>query len=241
MKEALMEKIRAITAYTDRKDSVEQAAEEVLRQLDLPNTLCRHAVGLLACHGTFVDAGIVAAICKRLPFDVVGISCPRSAVNNGVPGLVLGVLTSDYVLFEAALSAPLHAPCAETALEAYAWAAAGRQEQPGLLLAFGALPAQVDTEELLGALEDASGGMPIFGVTCAKRVGCEGRAGVLYQGEWHEERVALLLPYGEVAQEMPVDSRLAPRGGYSPMESGVMPLRVYLQTLGMGQMPADAE
>lgn len=232
-----MERIRAITAYTDRKGSVELAAEEVLRQLDLPNTLCRNAVGLLACHGSFVDLGIVAALCKRLPFDVVGISCPDGTTNNGIPGLALGVLTSDHVLFESALSAPLQSPCTETAHETYAWAAAGKQEQPGLLLALGALPAALDPEEMLGALEDASGGMPIFGAACARRSGCESRAGVLYQGEWYEARIALLLLYGAYTQQAPVESLSAPEGGYPSVKTGVMPLHVYLQALGMGRMP----
>lgn len=238
-----MEGIRAITAYTDQKENATAAAEDILRQLDLPNTLCRHAVGLLACHAAFVRKGIAAALCEKLPFDVLGVSCPCGEEGEGIPGLALGVLTSDHISFESALSGGLRAPCAEAVYETYAWAAAGKQLQPGLLMAFGSLPAGIAAAELLGPLEDASGGMPIFGVMCGSCDKGSGRAEVFYRGEWQAERMALLLSYGAYAgayaPEAPVESIAQPCGAPLRVKSGMTTLHAYLHALGMGRMPGE--
>ncbi|MDR2738996.1 MAG: hypothetical protein LBB68_04085 [Treponema sp.] len=64
--------IKVLNACTAEIDDVDLAVSEILEQLDVPGNLRNNSIGIIACYYEFIETGVVAEICKRLPFDVVG-------------------------------------------------------------------------------------------------------------------------------------------------------------------------
>ncbi len=97
--------IEMYTARTSEIDEIDDAVTEVISQLDLA-ALKKNTAGLFFCHMDFVDSGVVAALCKALPFSTIGMSSMASADGHGYGlfDLTLTVLTSDEVNFEAGMT-----------------------------------------------------------------------------------------------------------------------------------------
>ncbi|MDR3233608.1 MAG: hypothetical protein LBT46_08110, partial [Planctomycetaceae bacterium] len=85
-------------AYTNEIDDPDVAAAEITEQLK-DKKLLKNSVGIIACYFEFIETGVVEAICKTLPFDVIGCSVMGSAVNaaGSMEQLSLTILTGDDV------------------------------------------------------------------------------------------------------------------------------------------------
>jgi hypothetical protein len=91
------------TAYTGEVDEVGAALGELLDQIN-PGMLKKNSVGLLNCYSDFPEEGIAGALCKKLPFDIIGMTTMSTANQDhfDIYGLRLTVLTSDDGAFETA-------------------------------------------------------------------------------------------------------------------------------------------
>ena len=128
--------IQMLTAYTTEVDEAEDALAEIFARLDL-GALKKNSVGILSCHFDFIEAGFIGKLCEKLPFDIIGMTTMASANHFGFNkyALSLAVLTSDDVVFETALTAPLVPDnCREEIRAAYTGAREKLSGAPSLII-----------------------------------------------------------------------------------------------------------
>jgi hypothetical protein len=131
--------IKMLTAVTEEIDEIDDAVSEIMEQLNLDRELLRNSAGLIACDYEFIESGVVAALCGRLPFDVAGITTLGSAARGkcGSALLSLSVLTSNKVRFSGAVSDPITEENFEALVAGtYKKAAGNSPEKPSFILAF---------------------------------------------------------------------------------------------------------
>ena len=94
------------SAFTEEIDDVDAAISEILGQLDLEHSLMKNSVGILHCYHEFIDSGVIKALSKKLPFDIIGITVPyvRMPGKASSMGLMLNILTADDVNFITGIS-----------------------------------------------------------------------------------------------------------------------------------------
>ncbi|MDR2550410.1 MAG: FIST C-terminal domain-containing protein [Desulfobulbus sp.] len=97
--------ITMYTARTSEIDEINEAISEIKSQIDF-SSLKKNSGGLIFCHIDFVSSGVVAALCKELPFHIIGMTSMATADEHGYSlfELNLTVLTSDEVVFEAGMT-----------------------------------------------------------------------------------------------------------------------------------------
>ncbi|MCD7947511.1 MAG: FIST C-terminal domain-containing protein [Oscillospiraceae bacterium] len=238
--------IKMLCAYTNEIDEVQDAVEEIMQQLDLEKHARKHSIGILNCYSAFVETGVVKALCKALPFDVVGCT----TIGNGMTGhadmmmLSLSVLTSDDVTFTAVLSDALQndpKPVADAYLDAAARCGA---EEPKMALSFLPFLMNLGGEMLLQQLDAVAGGVPIFGT-----VGCDHTpdyhtTATIYNGEAYGDRVVLALFAGAIHPKFLVSAVSAQKlqkqratitesQGCVLLTVNNMPVLDYMKTLGL--------
>ncbi|MDR1196280.1 MAG: FIST C-terminal domain-containing protein [Endomicrobium sp.] len=193
--------IRTLTAYTSEIDNHETAAAEILEQLDLKKNLLKNSIGIINCHSDFIEAGIVEAICKELPFKTAG----TTTLGNCVPGgfahmqLSIAVLTSDDIIFSSAVTEPLKPDNYKDDLDyAYNKAAKDLPGKPSLVLAFAPLLFDLAGDYIVEALDSLSGGVPIFGTLAVDHTIDYSTAATIYDGKSWKNKLSLILMYGEI-------------------------------------------
>ncbi|MDR1660304.1 MAG: FIST C-terminal domain-containing protein [Desulfovibrio sp.] len=153
------------TAFTREVDEVDAALGELIDQIN-PGRLEKNSVGLLNCHSDFLEEGIAGALCKKLPFDIVGMTTMATANQNhfDMYGLCLTVLTSDTGVFETAVTGPLTAGnYRRTIEEAYTRTRGRLPGDPAFIIAYFPTLNDVGGASMLRAFDSACGGIPIWG------------------------------------------------------------------------------
>ena len=72
--------IKIFNAHTSELHDSGKAVSEILEQLNIGNNLKRNSAGLIFCHAEFIETGIAQAVCKSLPFDILGCTSQYLAV-----------------------------------------------------------------------------------------------------------------------------------------------------------------
>ncbi|MDR2477929.1 MAG: FIST C-terminal domain-containing protein [Treponema sp.] len=157
--------IKMMTAYTTEIDEIEDGLNEILSQIE-PGSLRKNSVGILSCHFDFIEAGFIGKLREKLPFDIIGMTTMASANPFGINmyALSLAVLTSDDVVFETAVTAPLvPGNCREEIRAAYTGARNKLSGPPSMII--GILPYLRDLggAELVRTIDDACEGTPFWG------------------------------------------------------------------------------
>ena len=235
-----------INVGTDSIDDLDIARDEILSQLK-DKKLLKYSVGIVACHYDYVEQGIIKAISEALPFDIIGCSTIGSAVNGSgsMEYLALTVLTSDDVSFATVMSDTISKDDFENPIEkAYATAKATVGQDPALIFMFGPIMGDVAGDQMLGKLNQISGGIPIFGTLSSDpEPGCP-KSYVLKNGESDRRKIALLLMGGNVHPRFHVTS-IAKRNiqqnnaivtgaeGYLVTSINDLPVLDYFATLGI--------
>ncbi|GHV53020.1 hypothetical protein FACS1894206_02900 [Deltaproteobacteria bacterium] len=153
------------TAYTTEIDEIDDAMNEILGQLDM-TALRKNSVGIVTCHFDFVEAGLIAELSARLPFDVIGMTTMASGNEHGFDmyGLSLAVLTSDDVVFETAITAPFGTgDYKEKLAETYAETRSKLQEDPSLIISFFPYLRDISGAVLVKYFDELCGGVPTWG------------------------------------------------------------------------------
>jgi hypothetical protein len=196
--------IRFLTAFTFEIDDPQVASVEIMEQLEAGHSLLKNSAGLLFCSRDFVDSGVVEALSRALPFEVIGCTTHGIAVNGAVGEtmLALAVLTSDESSFSLGISDPLDADQEKRIGELYGrLAGEGVRSPPSLMFLFHPSLTGFSEDQALGTLNRLSGGSPLFGTKALDETIGDPLPLVFHKGAAYPDRIALLLLYG------PLESR----------------------------------
>jgi len=193
--------IKVLTAYTYELDNPEKAARDILNQIDVKNGLLKNSVALLFCHMQFIKMGVTEAVCKNLPFDVVGCTSLYFALpsQSGEIMLTVTVLTSDDTEFAAGICEPLAAENTEDCINTlYQKTVSSLGGTPALAFAFPPTILNLTADVMTAALDRASGGLPVFGTIALDMDAHIRSPQTIYNGAAYSDRMALLLFKGPV-------------------------------------------
>ncbi|MDR0456507.1 MAG: FIST C-terminal domain-containing protein [Treponema sp.] len=193
--------IKVLTAYSYELDNPEKAVQDILNQINIKNNLLKNSVALLFCHVKFIEMGVMEAVCKSLPFDVLGCTSMYFALPSqaGEMMLTVTVLTSDDTEFATGICEPLTAENAENCINTlYQKTASSLSGTPALVFAFPPTILNLTIDIMTAALDRACGGLPVFG-TVALDAGVYIRSPkTIHNGAAYSDRMALLLFKGPV-------------------------------------------
>ncbi|MDR1590250.1 MAG: FIST C-terminal domain-containing protein [Oscillospiraceae bacterium] len=217
--------IKAQTAFTTELDDPAAAAEEILSQIDL-SALLKNNVGIITFYQDAHETGVLEAVAKALPFDTVGCSVASGGNERefGHEQLSVAVLSSDDVKFSTAASGEITPENAEAEARAcYRDARSRLDGEPSLLLVFGPISKVIAGDRYTRALNDESGGVPMFGTLSNAGVVYED-ARVAYNGKARELMVTLVLMSGDVKPRFYTraisDSSITRRGAFVTESDG---------------------
>ena len=200
--------MKLLNAWTLELDDPEEAAAEILDQLDLANNALAHSIGVLTCSYDYIESGIVEALCESLPFDVVGCTTLTNANNaeSGTMLLCLTVLTADDCSFASAVTGPLHDSYMANVREAALRAKSALDAPARVAIAFLPMHA-VGGELILSALDESLDGAPIFGtVACDFDTAAYSNTYVIHNGTIYSDCLSFLLISGNVSPRFVVTS-----------------------------------
>ena len=201
--------MKMLNAWTLEVDDPKVALPEIFGQLDLDNSLLKHAVGFITCSYDFIESGMVKAVCDALPFSVIGGTTLTNAVNSeaGAMVLCLSVLTSDDCSFSSVVTAPLQDDLDAVIADDYSRALAELGETPKVILAFLPMMGNIGGEIVLNSLNTAADGVPIFGtVACDFDTASYSNSFTIYNGECFRDSMSLLLIGGNTNPRFVVTS-----------------------------------
>lgn len=192
--------IRSVTAWTYEIDDPVLAADQLLEQLEQEGGWDTYSVGIVSCFTEYLESGVVEEVCRRLPFEVAGVTTVASASPHEVGETMLSllVMTSDTVQFSVGLSEPLTEEDDDRMKGLYDQAAVGLPGKPSLILAFVPLLLQIGNSFYVNSLDKASGGVPIFGTMAVDHNPDYHESQIICNGTGYGDRCALILLYGDV-------------------------------------------
>jgi len=156
------------TVVTTREiDNLELAAKELATQVKEKLDLKGSSIGVVYCDAD-VEVGRLGELLKaELGMDIVGLTTTatveRKTGYNDM-GICLSVMTSDDVEFSVGCTGDLENDSFPAVIkETYAKARAGVKTNPALILTFAPYISDLTSENYVELLDEASGGVPIFG------------------------------------------------------------------------------
>jgi hypothetical protein len=178
------------------------AINELTSKIKGKEPLLRNSIGLLFCNMEFIKTGLVTALCKELPFEVIGCTSQIFAVQNAGEDfmLTLTILTSDDVEFTAGLSEPLSMD-AESDLEDFYRELSSRgsnPEKPALMLVCAPHLIGLPMNRQIDILDRASGGVPMFGTVAIDITTAVREPMTIFNGDSYTDRMAVILLRGDV-------------------------------------------
>ena len=235
--------IKALFAYTESIDDAEMAVQEILEQLDIKNNLKQNTVAIMACHYEFVNSGVVEAVCKSLPFDIIGTTTPSQAVSNakGTLMLSLTVLTSDDVSFKTIITESLLEEPAKVIKTTYTDKVT---QPPALIFAYAGFLIQNSGDEYVSTITEVSGGIPCFGTLAVDNTSDFAYSFMIYNGTVYRDRMGMILFYGDINPRFKVanisDNKIISKSalitksaGHVLQEVNGKPVAEYFEELGL--------
>ena len=238
--------LSVISISTNSIDDLDIAQEELLTQLK-EKKLLKNSVGIVGCHSDYIEEGVIGALHKALGFDIIGCGAFGTATNGsgGLEQLTLTVLTSDDVTFSTILSDTIAKGTVDAPIEkAYAAGKDALGNNPGLIFMFGPIMSDVVGDQMLGKLNQACGGVPIFGTLANDTSPGYTKSYVFKNGEYDLHKMALLMMSGSINPRFHVTA-IANRNiqqnnaivtgadGYLVTSINNMPVVDYLNSLGI--------
>ena len=157
--------IKMYTARTSEIDEVVEAVSEIKGQIDF-SALKKNSGGIIFCHIEFVESGVVDALCRELPFEVIGMTSMvgMNETGYGLYDLTLTVLTSDDVIFKAGMTKGINSGNYKAETDAlYRAMRGGANEDPAMIFTFMPYVRDVSGYEVVEAMDKACGGIPLWG------------------------------------------------------------------------------
>ncbi|MDR1898972.1 MAG: FIST C-terminal domain-containing protein [Treponema sp.] len=200
--------VKMLTTHTLEVDDTDAAVREILEKLDIRHNLLKNAVGLLFCYLDFIKSGGMEAVCRALPFDVVGCTTLGAAAHEGMGDIILSltVLTSDDVEFHSGLSEPLTGDEENRISRCYREAAAPLQIPSSLILIFTPSLYNLAGDMVVGVLDRESQGVPVFGTGALDADTKIRTPKTIYGGTAYADRMPILLLSGNLRPRFFIDS-----------------------------------
>jgi hypothetical protein len=198
------------TAYTEEVE-VDDGIAELLGQID-PGSLKKNSVGLVTCHPDFTNSGFIGELCKKLQFDIIGMTSIASAnqYGKGMFSLSLAVLTSDDVVFETAMAKSLDAGnCHDKVKAVYSETLKKLPGQPAMILTFFPFMQEISGTQMHKNFDEICGGVPFWGSLACSPDAKTGHWFVFRNGDTDKDGLAMLLMHGPVNPEIIVISLLS--------------------------------
>ena len=238
--------IKMITAYTEEVDEIEDGLAEILEQIDL-GSLQKNSAGLVTCHFDFINSGFIRELCKKLPFNIIGMTTMASGNQHSksMYAFSLTVLTSDDVVFETAITESLDSGDYQKKIKtAYSDTVKKLPGQPSLILAFFPYIKDVGGALMHKSFDEICGGVPFWGSIATNVDVSFERCSTFHNNEASKNGLALLLLHGQVDPEfivvsLPAKNIRKNRGLITASQgcilkeiSGIKPMK-YLENLGV--------
>jgi len=156
------------TVVTTREiDNLELAAKELATQVKEKLDLKSNSIGTVYCDADVEVDRLGELLKAELGMDIVGLTTTatveRKTGYNDM-GICLSVMTSDDVEFSVGCTGDLENDSFPAVIkETYAKARTGVKTNPALILTFAPYIADLTSENYVELLDEASGGVPIFG------------------------------------------------------------------------------
>jgi len=192
-----------LSAYTTEIDEINDAYDEIIKQIDL-NNLDTHSVGILYCHPEFAESGVATAICDRLPFDVIGMTVAAVAGNGslGTYGLSLCVLTGNDISFKSIYTDPFTAEDFEAKIDtAYQQARASMAQDPAFIISCFPMMNELMGYRMLDAMDKSCAGLPIYGGVCYGINFGNEKSCTLFNNQSSPNAIGMILVNGNVQPE----------------------------------------
>ena len=192
--------LKCASIYTLEVDYPEIALCEIQEQLDKKVPLLENSVGIIMCHPEFIATGVLKAVCRNLPFDVVGITTSSQSINDALGELILTIfiITSDDVRFTAGVTDSMSEGVDRFVEAAYAGVATEPSDLPTLALIFPPFGLHAG-DAYVRAWGKIIPGTPVFGACAiddtADFAGCE----TIYNGMCYTSAMPFVLCYGNIA------------------------------------------
>ena len=157
--------VKMYVARTSEIDEIDIAIAEIKSQIDF-SSLQKNSGGIIFCHIDFIESGMVEELCKALPFDVIGMTSMAVACESGygLYDLTLTVLTSDEVSFKAGMTNGIDKNNYANELDNLYKDIRGKvSDDPKLIFSFMPYMRDVSGYEVVDAMDNAVGGIPIWG------------------------------------------------------------------------------
>ncbi|MCL2703123.1 MAG: FIST C-terminal domain-containing protein [Defluviitaleaceae bacterium] len=191
--------IKSFSASTREIDDAQLAVGEITNALDLDKNLLKNSLGIISCFSEFHDTGVLKAICDALPFDCIGATSCLSAAGGEVDQIILTitVLTSDDCSFQTA-EIPVTENLRDSVAPKISEMNEKSGEKPKLLLTYFPLINTVGGDVLLKGIDEAAGGVPLFGTIAVDHTMDFSTSKTILNGMAYRESVVLGAVYGNV-------------------------------------------
>ena len=191
--------IKALTATTRKIDDAQAAVNEVLITLNLERNLLKNSLGIVSCFSEYEETGVLKAICDAMPFDCIGSTTCLCAAGGEVDEVIFAivVLTSDDCEFRS-LTLPITEQYEQSIRSSMVDFLGQSTEKPALLLSYFPLmnTASISGDIMLAAIDSATGGIPIFGLTTADHTMDYSTAKTIHNGDAFHKAVVLGAVFG---------------------------------------------
>ncbi|MDL2235764.1 hypothetical protein LJC07_06420, partial [Christensenellaceae bacterium OttesenSCG-928-L17] len=193
--------LKMLTAHTLEIDDEQEALHEILAQLNLAGSTCKHSIAMLSCHPDCVETGVAQYISAKLPFDTVGFTTISSRTSGAqeVPMLSIAVLTSDTVRFTSAWVPGLTkgaTPAIKSAMQSAI--AAGPGGSPSLIFPFFPFAQGISVEALMDTVMETARNVPMFGTISIDNTKDYSNCYTLYNGVASKTGFAAILFFGDI-------------------------------------------
>jgi len=199
--------IKSLTATTREIDDPQAAVTEILAMLAPEKNLLQNSVGIISCFSEFEDTGALKAICDALPFPCVGTTTCLCSARNEIDEVLFAmiVLTSNDCEFK-----PLMIPITEQYEQVIHASINDMLEQtaekPALFLSYFPLMNTVSGDMILSAIDNATGGIPLFGMTTVDHTADYSSAKTICNGDGYSETAVLCAVFGSPKVEFGIAS-----------------------------------
>ena len=190
--------IKSLTATTREIDDAEAAVDEIISALAPETNLLKNSIGIITCFSEFDETGVLKAVCDALPFDCIGSTSNLCSAENETDQVILAitVLTSDDCKFESILL-PITEENQKTIVTDLTRSLNQKDEKPALILSFFPLMNTVSGDMILDAIDEATGGIPLFGTVAIDHTPGYSTACTIFNGKAYREAAVTGLIYGK--------------------------------------------
>ena len=159
--------MKSAIATTSEIDDIEFAAKELASKIREKLQFCRNSMGIAFCDAEMDVAKLGELLHEALGIDIVGLTT-TATIERGDGyndmGVLFSVLTADDVSFSIGSTGDLDVESfSEVIQKTYKQTRSKIDEEPKLILALAPYIADLTSENYLEILDEASGGIPVFG------------------------------------------------------------------------------